>query len=446
LALDTSLDRRHRSAALWARIGGFVSTSSWLTGARIAGALAGFAAQVVLARALQADALGLFYSVTSAAAILGIIAAQGYPAIAPRFMARYREQGRSAWIAAFIARARRDTTLYVAIATGFLLGLAWLWPDFSREARWALVAAALSIPAGASIRVNGALAIVIRRFALAYLPDTCIRPFLLLAGVLALLGFGVTLTAPNVTWLLTGIVTVLALAQFLRVRQEIPIAAAPPAAQRLVRIWQREAKPLIVVALFTNFFGDVDILFVTPLLSSAETAVLGLCLKLSLLVGFAVQVAHQVVVPDLAEAHAGKDDGATRDALRKALGFPLAMTLGALAVVIVSGEQVLAIFGPDFTHAKLPLAILMACQVARALFGPSVSLLTVIGAQRQNAALALGSLAVLAGANLALAPLYGVLGASIAVAVATLTWLIASAIVLARYDGLRTDAVYLLRR
>jgi O-antigen/teichoic acid export membrane protein len=445
LALDTSLDRRHRSAALWARIGGFVSTSSWLTAARIAGALAGFAAQVVLARALQADALGLFYSVTSAAAILGIIAAQGYPAIAPRFMARYREQGRSAWIAAFIARARRDTTLYVAIATGFLLGLAWLWPDFSREARWALVAAALSIPAGASIRVNGALAIVIRRFALAYLPDTCIRPFLLLAGVLALLGFGVTLTAPNVTWLLTGIVTVLALAQFLRVRQEIPIAAAPPAAQRLVRIWQREAKPLIVVALFTNFFGDVDILFVTPLLSSAETAVLGLCLKLSLLVGFAVQVAHQVVVPDLAEAHAGKDDGATRDALRKALGFPLAMTLGALAVVIVSGEQVLAIFGPDFTHAKLPLAILMACQVARALFGPSVSLLTVIGAQRQNAALALGSLAVLAGANLALAPLYGVLGASIAVAVATLTWLIASAIVLARFDGLRTDAVYLLR-
>ena len=84
-------------------------------------------------------------------------------------------------------------------------------------------------------------------------------------------------------------------------------------------------------------------------------------------------------------------------------------------------------------------------EVARALFGPSVSLLTVIGAQRQNAALALGSLAVLAGANLALAPLYGVLGASIAVAVATLTWLIASAIVLARFDGLRTDAVYLLR-
>jgi O-antigen/teichoic acid export membrane protein len=69
-----------------------------------------------------------------------------------------------------------------------------------------------------------------------------------------------------------------------------------------------------------------------------------------------------------------------------------------------------------------------------------------IGARRQNAALALGSLTLLAVANLALAPLYGVLGASIAVAVATLVWLIALAIVLARFDGLRTDAIYLLRR
>jgi hypothetical protein len=58
-----------------------------------------------------------------------------------------------------------------------------------------------------------------------------------------------------------------------------------------------------VVALFTYFFADVDILLVTPLLSRAETAAIGLCLKLAMLVGFVVQVA-----------------------LVKALGFPLAIT------------------------------------------------------------------------------------------------------------------------
>jgi len=126
------------------------------------------------------------------------------------------------------------------------------------------------------------------------------------------------------------------------------------------------------------------------------------------------------------------------------LAFPLVITVAALVVVALWGENLLAIFGPEFTGAKLPLLILMACQLARAVFGPSVPLLTVIGAQRQNAALAVAALVVLAIGNVVLAPLYGVLGAAIAVAIATLFWLVGCAVVLGRVSGLRTDALYLL--
>jgi O-antigen/teichoic acid export membrane protein len=269
----------------------------------------------------------------------------------------------------------------------------------------------------------------------------------LLGGVLILIAAGVTLTASNVTWLLTAIFTGLALVQYLLLRKDIPqtdgVAARTPPL-RLVKIWGREAKPLILVALFTFFFADVDILIVTPLLPSAETAIVGVCLKLALLVGFAVQVAHQVVVPDLADAHARKDHGSIRDVLLKALAFPLVITMGALVVVALWGETLLGIFGPEFAGAKIPLLILLACQLARALFGPNVPLLTVIGAQRQNATLAVAALVVLAASNVVLAPVYGVLGAAVAVAVATTFWLIATAVVLARISGLRTDAVYLL--
>jgi O-antigen/teichoic acid export membrane protein len=215
---------------------------------------------------------------------------------------------------------------------------------------------------------------------------------------------------------------------------------------RLVSIWRREAKPLILVALFTFFFADVDILIVTPLLPSADTAIVGLSLKLALLVGFAVQVAHQVVVPDLADAHARKDHGAVHGVVLKALAFPLAVTIAALVVVGLWGETLLSLFGPEFTAAKIPLLILLGCQLARALFGPNVPLLTVIGAQRQNAALAIAALVVLAISNAVLASAYGVLGAAFAVAIATLFWLGATAVVLARLSGLRTDAVFLLGR
>lgn len=429
----------------FSKLGGFLSTSSLLTFARVAGALAGFVTQVVLARTLQASALGLFYSVTATAAIVSLIAAGGYPAIAPRFMSRYRERGKDGLVAAFVARARRDATLYVAIATLLILALAWLWPGFSFEARLALAGAALSMPALASIRINGTFALVKRRFALCYLPDTCIRPFLLLAAIAVLVGLGVPLSAAEASWLLTFVVSILALGQYVLLGRIMPKSEGTPAdAGRLAAVWQREAKPLILVALFTNFFGDVAILMVTPLMTSAETAALGLCLKLSLLVGFAVQVAHQVVVPDLADAHSRKDAASIGEVMRKALAFPLFATLAALAVVIVFGERILAIFGPEFSSASLPLVILMACQVFRAAFGPSVPLLTVVGAQRENAVLAVGGLAVLAIANVVLVPLYGVLGAAIAVVVATLAGSIGAAIVLARVSGLRTDAVHLI--
>jgi len=423
---------------------GRVLTSSLLALARVAGAGAGFVTQIVLARTLAASALGLFYSVTSLAAVVGLIAAHGYPAIAPRFLARYKSQGKRDLIAAFVARARRDATFYVAIATGLVLAGAWLWPTLMLEERLALTAAALSIPANASLRVNGSLAAATRRFALAYLPDTCIRPFLLLGAILALIASGIALTASSATFALTIVFAGLALMQYSLLAKDMPKGKAPQAPQRLVSVWRSEAKPLIVVALFTYFFADVDILMVTPLLPSAETAAVGLCLKLALLVGFAVQVAHQVVVPDLADARARKDHGPIRGVLARALWFPLAVTIAATGFVALWGEHLLGVFGPEFVSAKIPLVIMMACQLARAMFGPSVPLLTVIGAQRQNAGLAIAALMVLALSNLVLAPLYGVLGAAIAVAIATLFWLTASSIVLMRVSGLRTDALYLL--
>jgi hypothetical protein len=315
------------------------------------------------------------------------------------------DEGKEGLVAAFVRQARHDAKVYAGVATVGVLALAVLWPSLGAEARLALVAAAFSIPANASLRLNGTFATTLRRFALAYLPDTCIRPFLLLGGVVLLIVLGVTLTASTVTFLLTLIFTGLAATQYALLAKDMPKGKAPAPPKRLLTTWRREATPLILVALFTYFFADVAILMVTPLLSSADTAAIGLCLKLALLVGFAAQVAHQVVVPDLADARARKDHDTIRDVVLRALAFPLAITLAATVVVALWGERLFAIFGPEFTSAKSALVILMGCQLARAIFGPSVPLVTVIGAQKENAAPAVAALIVLGLSNLVLAPL-----------------------------------------
>ncbi len=435
---------RSRTAALFGKAKGLFTVSSMVSVARIAGAAAGFVTQVLLARHLQASALGVFYSVVSLVAVAGLVAAYGYPAIAPRFISRYREKGRSELVLAFITRARREATLYVAIGFAAIVAFALLWPDLDQVTRMALVAAAFALPASASLRVNGSFAGSMRRFLLAYLPDTAIRPFLFFFGVLAFIGLGIPFDAADVTWLVAGITSVIAFTQFALVQRDVPKLPRiqPPA--RLARTWRREALPLIIVVMFIEFFADVDILMLTPFVSQAEIGIFGVCLKIAVLVGFAVQVAQYIVQPDLADAHARKSYAPIQRAMLKALGFPLAATLGAMVLFALWGNQLLALFGPEFADAKVPLLILIVSQLVRALFGPNVALLTVLGAQTQNAILATCSIAVLGLSNVLLAPAYGATGAAIAVVIAMTFWMIGTSVLLYRLSGLRTDALFLL--
>ncbi len=152
----------------------FISTSSLLSLARVAGAAAGFATQILLARTLQASALGIFYSVISLAAVMGVVAALGYPEIA----SRYRDKGPKGLLPAFVNHARTSTAVCAAIATVAVLAFAAFWPGIALEARLATAAAAIAILANAALRFNGALAASFRKFELAYLPDTSIWPFL----------------------------------------------------------------------------------------------------------------------------------------------------------------------------------------------------------------------------------------------------------------------------
>ena len=99
----------------------FVSTSSLLSLARVAGAAAGFVTQILLARTLQASALGLFYSVTSLAAVMGVVAALGYPKIAPRFVSRYREKGNKGLLPAFVGPGPEDDRGLCCGRSGFRL-------------------------------------------------------------------------------------------------------------------------------------------------------------------------------------------------------------------------------------------------------------------------------------------------------------------------------------
>lgn len=264
------------------------------------------------------------------------------------------------------------------------------------------------------------------------------RPVLFLVFIATMGMSGVALTAGLAIAVYGAISAFFSLVLFFSLRAKLTSPVRRPS-RRLRRIWRGEGRPLMIVALFRSLFQDVVILMTSPFLGIEALGPFGIALKLTMLVGFTIQIAHQMSLPDLAEAYHRKDSEKMTHALSASTLLPAAITLVTLAFVFFWGDRVLAVFGPDYTTAKWGLVILVAAQLLRAVAGPAPMLLTLNGAQKTNAAINVACCGVLLVANAALVPYLGLMGACLSVLLVVITWTGASAVSLWWLTRLRAD-------
>lgn len=412
--------------------------------ARLVGAGAGFLTQLVLARLLSTEALGIFFAATSFAALAGILVCQGYPGVAQRFITRYSEQQRENLLYGFVEQARRETVVVTIILMFLVSGVGIAWPELEIELRFVLVATALIIGAASALTMVGALASVQRRFGLAQLPETLIRPVLFLPIIWMAGTVGGGLSAGTATAVYAVLTASLAFGQYSLFKSDLPISQKIYR-PRIAGHWRREAWSFALAVLFVTSFADLAILFSSPFLGMEALAPFGIALKVSLLIGFAIQIAQQVALPDLAESHERDDASGVARSLLQATIFPSFVTGAALLGAALGGELFLSLFGPQYTIAKWPLLILIGAQFLRAVAGPGQSLLMLKGAQGTNAAICIGCSIFLALANAILVPLFGLEGAAFAVLLTVALWVGGSAYLLRMRFNARVDLPFLVR-
>ena len=127
-----------------------------------------------------------------------------------------------------------------------------------------------------------------------------------------------------------------------------------------------------------------------------------------------------------------------REVISRANHLKLWPALLATIAIAVFGETILAVFGPEFRSGHIALVTLSLAQLARAACGPVTQLLSLSGRQGHAIAVFAVSLAILLAANIVLVPLLGLVGAALAVTIATIAWSAILALTLARNMGYRT--------
>ncbi|MBI3673048.1 MAG: oligosaccharide flippase family protein [Rhizobiales bacterium] len=181
-----------------------------LAGSRFLGAGVGFLTQLIMARVLGASELGIFYAATSLAAVAGIAAAQGYPQIAPRFAARYRNKATPALFGRFAGQATLDAIFASAVALVLIAAYAMLWPSLSAIERSSYVAGGVMVVAVALINIYTNIAGAMRFFGICYVPEGLGRPILFFSAIAGISLLGLRPTAFVATALFAGATALIA--------------------------------------------------------------------------------------------------------------------------------------------------------------------------------------------------------------------------------------------
>ncbi len=420
-----------------------MTSSAIMMAGRVMGSAAGFGIQILLARLLTPDDLGLFYLVTSGAIVLGTFAALGYPAIANQFVVRYTVRGNELALTGFIRSARRDALMAAAILTACAVVAivavalaATSRPEFYLPA----AAGALAIPAFSILRVNGGIANALEQFSISFLPDNLFRPVLFGLSLLVVVLIWGTVSLLQVLSLFAALAITVAVVQTIVVgRLEPPHRRDARPRRRQIRWWRRSGRRLIAPLLISALFADLVILFAGLILPASGVAVLGLCLKIAFLFGFLIQLVHQIILPRLAGSLTRRDQSNVALIVGRTNKLTIVASVAALIFVAFGGETLLGFFGPAFRDGASTLVILILAQLVRALGGPAMSLLIASGRHSGATTVMVLSLSVFAAVCFATVPTLGVLGAAIAVLLATATSSAGLAYIVHRELGYRCD-------
>lgn len=390
-------------------LGRVYSTSAILFLARMFGAGMGFLVQMLLAKMFAPAEVGHFFFALSIATLAAMMASFGYPGLAGRIASRRSiDAGR---LADFLKTALAQTFLMAVFVSALLVaGFALAGYGYS-----ALLLIA-TIPLFAVGPLMAAALNLSRRNLSAFLPDLFFRPALMLAflGMCLAAGFGLELTAVSGFYLVVAFAIVLFQLRFLSTTLR---PASFVRDGRLLAAWRRQALPLAVVMIFTNFYADMAIVASGLFLSSADLAVFAIAMKVSYLVGFASQISQQVATVELAESLTRSDAAGVRTAYLRASVFPGVVTILALAGFYLFGDKFLALFGPDYVRGHGALMLLLSAQFVRTLVGPITQFAIVASAVRPLILVMVPATAILFVSLASVTSVHGIEGAAACVSV-----------------------------
>ena len=382
---------------------------------------------VVLARALGAEGFGAYSFVLALVTIMAFPAQLGLPNLVVRETAKAQANGD--W--ALIKRLWRWSTTTALMMSAGLIAIgalvAWLFAKQVPAGSLPVLFWGLAlVPLIALGNIRGAAMRGLRHVVQGQLPEFILRPAFLVLFVVGMVWLS---GAERLHASLAMMLHVLAAASaffvglLLLSRQSAPSMRGVAYANIDTRPWLAAALPMAMMEGMLTINDNIGLLVFGAFASPQDVGLLRISLQLSAFVTFGFLAVNVAITPYIARFY---QEGAHEKLKLLALRAAQVSTVGALpvaAIFIFGGRQVIYfLFGSDFVGASLPLTILTFGQVVNALTGCAGAMLYMTGHEAVVVKIVGGSCLLNLALTLILGLIWGVTGAAVAAALATVFW------------------------
>ena len=386
---------------------------------RVAGAGLGFAFNVALARVLGADGLGIYHLALTFALIASVVGRMGMDAAMLKFGATSHAAVDGSRLAA-VHRMGMGTALLGCgvVAASTFLAADWLAAVLYSEPAIAapLRLMSLALVPFALLNLYGELLKAGHHQAVSSFVQGAALPMVNLLLLIVFIGHLQDDSAAAAIYLIATVFV--CLSSYVLWRRTLPPGHSPATESLRFRDLLGTAMPMYGAAIADSVMTVSDVLILGMFATAADVGIYTAAARTALLTRFLLLANSAVVAPRFAALHAADDrQGVARLAVRSTL-LTTVSSVPLLLIFIAFPEKILSLFGPQFEAGAQALIILSAGQFVNAMTGPVGYLLNMSGFHRIEGRIAVVGALMTVGLCFALIPIWGVLGAAAANAIA----------------------------
>lgn len=380
-----------------------------------------FLSHIVFARLIGQFEYGIYALVWVVAVIIGNLSCFGFHSTQIRFLPVYfQKQEYQLYLGLAFAARLTALTVSAVITT---IGLLFLYFFGEKIASYYVIPFALGLFIIPMIALGDTLDGTARAngWPLTAMQFTyLIRPALIISVMLAAVAFGFETSATTAMQAALVATFITSLLQLISVRRQVRAKIKPDRLQFEYRVWMRYSLPIFVTDGIGFLLTNADVIIVGMYLPPDQVAIYFAAAKVIVLMQFIFFAVKAAAGPRFAALFGKGDTAALENAAQQTARWSFWPSLTFGLMLLALGPWLLLLFGEGFSSGYILMVILFLGFLVKSAIGPAETLLNMAGKQVNCMILYTVTFISNISFNVVLIPLYGLIGAAIAAALAML--------------------------